>query len=99
MLHHILIGSLPSLRLHESLASGGLEDGASPLDCVGDRRGGEFFELLIDQALITSVHPDNLHVIEYGRSGDGPYACVHPRRIPTGSKNGDFLYLSHIDEI
>ena len=81
-LDHVLVGDLPALRGHEILAAGGLEDGAAALDGVGHRGGGEFQELLVDQALIASLDADDIDVVEAGGARDGADGVRKMRQIP-----------------
>ena len=82
---------LPALRGHEILAAGGLEDGAAALDGVGHRGGGEFQELLVDQALIASLDADDIDVVEAGGARDGADGGVHSGRVAPGSEDADGL--------
>jgi hypothetical protein len=75
------MGDFPAFRGHELLAPGGFEDGSAALDGVGHRGGGEFQELLVNQALIASLDADDVDVVEAGRARDGADGGVHSGRV------------------
>ncbi len=93
-LDHVGIGLLAAFLGHERLGTGGLEDGAAALDGVGDGRGGELDELLVNQSLVAAHDADHIDIVVTGGAGDGTDGRVHAGCISSGSEDTDGIDMS-----
>ena len=99
MLQDVFVGLCPAFGSHKLLASCTLKQGSAPLDGVGHAFGREVDDFVLDQTGIAATYSLDTPTLVNGRSGDGPYACVHSRRVSPGSQDAYGLYFFHTEKV